>query len=52
MDDLGCAKGTSAKCIKELEDVELIEIERHGQGKPNRIYVKRIIKRDTSLFVE
>lgn len=43
MDDLDCAKGTCAKCIKELEEAGLIETERHGQGKPNRIYVKRIV---------
>lgn len=42
MDDLDCARGTCAKSIKELEEVGLIETKRHGQGKPNRIYVKRI----------
>lgn len=43
MDDLDCARGTCAKSIKELEEAGLIETERHGQGKPNRIYVKRIV---------
>lgn len=42
MEDLDCARGTCAKSIKELEEVGLIETKRHGQGKPNRIYVKRI----------
>lgn len=42
MDDLDCARGTCAKSIKELEEAGLIETKRHGQGKPNRIYVKRI----------
>lgn len=43
MDDLDCARGTCAKSIKELEEAGLIETKRYGQGKPNVIYVKRII---------
>jgi len=43
MTDLNCAKGTCAKCVKELEKAGLIETKRQGQGKPNVIYVKRII---------
>lgn len=43
MADLNCAKGTCAKCVKELEKAGLIETKRQGQGKPNIIYVKRII---------
>lgn len=43
MSDLNCARGTCAKSIKALEKVGLIEIKRQGQGKPNIIYVKRIV---------
>lgn len=43
MVDLNCAKGTCAKYVKELEKAGLIETKRQGQGKPNVIYVKRII---------
>lgn len=43
MADLNCAKGTCAKCVRELEKAGLIETKRQGQGKPNIIYVKRII---------
>ncbi|WP_407408194.1 DUF6017 domain-containing protein [Enterocloster sp.] len=43
MVDLNCAKGTCAKCVKELEKAGLIETKRQGQGKPNIIYVKRIV---------
>ena len=43
MADLNCAKGTCAKCVKELEKAGLIETKRQGQGKPNIIYVKRIV---------
>lgn len=43
MEDLGCAKGTCAKVIKELDSdngIGLIEKKRRGLGKPDIIYVK------------
>ena len=43
MEDLGCARGTCAKIIKELEaenGIGLIEKKRRGLGKPDIIYVK------------
>ena len=45
--DLNCAKGTCAKCVKELEKAGLIETKRQGQGKPNVIYVKRIVTEES-----
>lgn len=44
--DLNCARGTCAKSIKELGKAGLIETKRQGQGKPNMIYVKRIVKEE------
>ena len=43
MEDLGCAKATCAKVIKELDSdngIGLIEKKRRGLGKPDIIYVK------------
>ena len=43
MEDLGCARGTCAKIIKELDaenGIGLIEKKRRGLGKPDIIYVK------------
>lgn len=43
MEDLGCAKATSVKIMKELDTdngIGLIEKKRRGLGKPDIIYVK------------
>lgn len=43
MEDLGCAKATCVKIMKELDTengIGLIEKKRHGLGKPDIIYVK------------
>ena len=43
MEDLGCAKGTCVKIMKELDSekgIGLIEKKRRGLGKPDIIYVK------------
>ena len=43
MEDLGCAKGTCVKVLKELDSengIGLIEKKRRGLGKPDIIYVK------------
>ena len=40
MADLNCANGKATKMIRELEDADLIERKRQGQGKPTIIYVK------------
>ena len=43
MDDLGCAKATCVKIMKELDSekgIGLIEKKRRGLGKPDIIYVK------------
>lgn len=43
MDDLGCARATCVKVIKELDSdngIGLIEKKRRGLGKPDIIYVK------------
>lgn len=43
MEDLGCAKATCVKIMKELETengIGLIEKKRRGLGKPDIIYVK------------
>mgnify|MGYP002508190219 CR=1 FL=1 len=47
MEDLGCAKATCAKVIKELDSdngIGLIEKKRRGLGKPDIIYVKNFAK--------
>lgn len=43
MEDLGCARATCVKVLKELDSdngIGLIEKKRRGQGKPDIIYVK------------
>ena len=43
MEDLGCAKATCVKIMKELDSdngIGLIEKKRRGLGKPDIIYVK------------
>ena len=43
MEDLGCARATCVKVIKELDcdkSIGLIEKKRRGLGKPDIIYVK------------
>ena len=43
MEDLGCAKATCVKIMKELDaekGIDLIEKKRRGLGKPDIIYVK------------
>jgi len=47
-DILGLCKETTIKVFKELKDLGLIEEERLGQGKPNRIYICEI-EVDTDL---
>lgn len=41
-DDLRCDKRAAMNTVKELEEFGLIEKIKQGQGKPNKIYVKRI----------
>ena len=51
MEDLGCAKGTCVKIMKELDSekgIGLIEKKRRGLGKPDIIYVKNF----SSIVVE
>ena len=44
MKSLGCAKQKAVKLLDELEqDAELIERERIGLNKPNRIFVKNFL---------
>ena len=46
MEDLGCAKATCVKVIKELDSdngIGLIEKKRRGLGKPDIIYVKNFV---------
>ena len=48
MEDLGCAKATCVKIMKELDSdngIGLIEKKRRGLGKPDIIYVKNFILR-------
>lgn len=40
MEDLGCARATCTKILKELDGIGLIEKKRRGFGKPDIIYVK------------
>ncbi|MBR3295544.1 MAG: replication initiator protein A [Clostridia bacterium] len=37
---MGCCKQKAVKLLKELKEIGLIECERIGLTKPNRIYVK------------
>lgn len=41
--DMNISKGTSINCIKELEDIGLVEKKMFGQGKPNYLYVKNFV---------
>ena len=38
---LGCSVRTAGKLITELQEKGFLEKDRQGQGKPNRIYLKR-----------
>lgn len=40
LEDLGCARATCTKILKELDGIGLIEKKRRGLGKPDIIYVK------------
>lgn len=40
MEDMRCARRTTIKMLKKLEDIGLIEKKRQGQGKASIIYVK------------
>lgn len=41
--DMNISKGTSINCIKELEDIGLVEKKMVGQGRPNYLYVKNFV---------
>ncbi len=41
--DMNISKGTSINCIKELEDIGLVEKKMMGQGRPNCLYVKNFV---------
>ncbi|MBQ6907877.1 MAG: replication initiator protein A [Clostridia bacterium] len=43
MDDFSFGRQKVAKLLSELDDFNLIERKRRGQGKPNIIYVKNIV---------
>ena len=40
IEKMGCCKQKAVKLLKELKEIGLIECERIGLTKPNRIYVK------------
>lgn len=40
-EELGCSVRTAGKLITELQEKGFLEKDRQGQGKPNRIYLKR-----------
>ena len=40
IEKMGCSKRKAVKLLKELKEIGLIECERIGLTKPNRIYVK------------
>ena len=40
IEKMGCCKQKTVKLLKELKEIGLIECERIGLTKPNRIYVK------------
>lgn len=42
-DDLCISKGKAVECLKELEDIGLIDRTHIGQGKPSYIYVKSFV---------
>ena len=41
--DMNISKGKSISCMKELEEIGLIEKKMFGQGKPNYLYVKNFV---------
>lgn len=47
-DDLCICKGKAVECLKELEEIGLIERKHTGQGKPSYIYVKNFIVKATA----
>lgn len=47
MEELDVCKNTALKYLKELEEFGLIEKQKKGLGKPNRIYVKNFIHDDS-----
>lgn len=42
-DDMCVSKGKALDCLQELEDFGLIDRKRHGQGKPDYIYLKNFV---------
>ena len=42
-EDLCVSKGKAVECLKELEDIGLIDRTHTGQGKPSYIYVKSFV---------
>lgn len=42
-DDLCVSKGKAVECLKELEEIGLINRTHIGQGKPSYIYVKSFV---------
>ena len=50
-DDLCISKGKAVECLKELEDIGLIERTHYGQGKPSYIYVKSFVVEKTAYGV-
>ena len=40
IEKMGCCEQKAVKLLKELKEIGLIECERIGLTKPNRIYVK------------
>ena len=40
IEKMGCCKQKAVKLLRELKEIGLIECERIGLTKPNRIYVK------------
>ena len=41
--DMNISKGTSINCMKELEEIGLVEKKMFGRGKPNYLYVKNFV---------
>ncbi len=48
--DMGCRAQKAVKLLKILEEYDLIERTKQGQGKPTKIYVKNFIRLRKSLF--
>ena len=42
---------TATKLLKELEEIDLIQRIRQGQGKPTRIYVKNFMDMESIRFL-